>query len=221
MPLIIIDKPKGITSHDVIYQLRKITGIKKIGHAGTLDPNATGVLVVGIGRDSTKKLGEITKNTKKQYIATLELGEERDTDDVEGEVLARSQLRPTINDIEKVVKKYVGKINQTPPAFSAVKIKGKKAYELARIGKAPNLKARKVDIYSLQLNSFDFPKLVLLCDVGSGTFIRSLARDIGRDLKTFAYLRDLRRTKVGKYSDKFAVSLSKLTSDNWEQYIVK
>src|SRR3989344_3729245 len=137
---LLINKPKGITSHDVVYRLRRITGIRKIGHAGTLDPNATGLLILGIGRESTKKLSLLTINTKKTYVAEIYLGEERDTDDVEGKLLNsnfdfQNKYQISKSQILKTLESFLGKQMQIPPAYSAIKVKGTKAYQYARKGK--------------------------------------------------------------------------------------
>jgi len=238
---LLIDKPKGITSHDVIFQLRKITGIRKIGHAGTLDPNATGLLIVGMGRESTKKLGRLTTDTIKVYIADIILGEERDTDDNEGKIVARSQLQahesrdaksvmddkdivaslPSLSYIEKVLDKFTGVIEQVPPAYSAIKIKGKKAYELARKGKEVEMKLRKVTIHSIEVLEYQYPLLKIKATVSSGTYIRALARDVGRELKTYGFLKNLRRTKIANINIYNSVKLKVLNSENWKNYTVE
>ncbi|MCK4588625.1 tRNA pseudouridine(55) synthase TruB [Candidatus Woesebacteria bacterium] len=219
---LLIDKPKGITSHDVIDKVRKVTGEKKVGHAGTLDPNATGLLIVGVERKATKKLGEIAKNTKKTYEAEIFLGEERDTDDAEGVVISKAKgfLPPGENEIEKILISFEGEQTQIPPIYSALKIKGKKAYELARKGKKVNLKPRKVVIYSIKLVSYKFPILEIETTVSSGTYIRALARDIGKKLSCGAYLRNLRRTKIGKFDIKDAVKLENLDRGNWKNFVI-
>ncbi len=213
--LILIDKPKGMTSHDVVDEVRRITGEKRVGHGGTLDPNATGLLIVGVGRESTKKLGQIAKN-KKEYEAEIVLGEERDTDDSEGRKLAIFNSQFSINSqiskiqIIKVLNFFLGVQEQVPPLYSAIKIKGKKAYKLAREGKKVVLQPRKVVIYSIKLLSYSYPVLRISCLVSSGTYIRALARDIGRKLGCGAYLKELRRTKIGDYNLSEAVSLTDL-----------
>jgi tRNA pseudouridine55 synthase len=234
---LLIDKPKGITSHDVVDKIRKITGEKRIGHAGTLDPNATGLLIVGVGRESTKKLGELSVNTKKKYIAEIYLGEERETDDVEGsqKQVRDSHIAKSVRDdklgldslpdlskvkIEEVNKSFVGEQEQVPPAYSAIKIKGKKAYELARRGKKVQLEPRKVTIHSIKLLSYRFPEVVIEAEVSSGTYIRALARDIGVKLGCGAYLKNLRRTQIGNFDITQAISLDKLYKDNWEGFVI-
>jgi tRNA pseudouridine55 synthase len=219
---LLIDKPKGITSHDVVDELRKITGEEKIGHAGTLDPNATGLLIVGVGRKATKKLGKITKNTKKTYQAEVFLGEERDTDDSEGVVMAKAKgvLPPSENEIRLILLSFLGQQKQKPPAYSALKIKGKKAYQLSRKGKEVKLKPRKITIYFIKLTDYKYPILKLETMVSSGTYIRALARDIGKQLSCGAYLKELRREKIGNYSVEKAIKLENLIKKNWKNFVV-
>ena len=219
---LLINKPKGITSHDVIYKLRKITGIKKIGHAGTLDPNATGLLIVGVGRESTKQLGELTTKTKKTYIADIFLGEERDTDDAEGKTTMIYEVAspPSLETVNKTLTKFTGQQSQTPPSYSAIKIKGRKSYDLARKGKSFKLEPRTVMIYKNKLLSYDYPILKVEFEVGSGTYIRSLAKDIGSVLGTGGYLKELQRTKISSYSVGDAHKLEDLTPENWQSFAV-
>ena len=207
--ILLIDKPKGWTSFDVVAKVRGILHEKKVGHGGTLDPNATGLLIIGTGVD-TKKLGEITKNQNKTYEAEIILGENRTTDDVEGETMEKFDNKPTQEEIVKVLKEFEGVQTQIPPQFSAIKIKGKKSYDQARKGIEVKFEPRKVHVYKIELVSYDYPVLKIVCDVSSGTYIRSLARDIGNKLQTGAYLNELRRTKVGEYLVEKAVSLSEL-----------
>ena len=217
---LLVDKPKGITSHDVVHRTRKITGEKKIGHAGTLDPNATGLLIGGIGRDSTRKLGQITKDTRKEYRAIIYLGETRDTDDVEGKVISKKEsiLPPSLNIVQKTLDSFKGEQDQMPPKYSALKIDGKKAYELARKGKEIKLKKRRILIHSIKLIEYEYPSLKIEVSVSSGTYIRALARDIGEKLDCGAYLKNLRRTRIGEYEIKDAVKLGELTIDNWRDF---
>ncbi len=220
--LIMVDKPKGMTSHDVIDRVRSITGEKKVGHAGTLDPNATGLLIVGVGRESTKKLGDLTKNTDKTYEAEMILGEERDTDDAEGvpvQVQGTTKL-PTLPQIEAGLKSFEGELMQVPPAYSALKIKGKPAYRYARKGQKIELKPRKVVIRYIKLVNYEYPNLFITTSVSSGTYIRSLAKDIGKKLGVGAYLNNLRRTKIGIYEVKKAIKLDKLNKSNINKYTI-
>jgi tRNA pseudouridine55 synthase len=208
---LLIDKPKGITSHDVVDEVRKITGERRVGHGGTLDPNATGLLVVGVGRESTKGLSEIAQHTKKTYEAEIFLGETRDTDDVEGKVLSHNiDVIPSDGNVQDVIQSFIGEQMQMPPSYSAIKLRGKKAYELARSGKEVILEPRRVTIYSIELIDYSYPLLKMTVEVSSGTYIRSLARDIGEKLGVGAYLKNLRRTKIGKFSVEQAKTLEEL-----------
>lgn len=210
-------KPKGPTSHDIIDRLRKMTGEQRIGHAGTLDPLASGVLVVGIGREATRRLGEVVKK-EKEYIADIFLGVESVTDDAEGltssstsgrekmrEIEKREKKEIEIEKIEKVANKFKGLIQQAPPIYSAIKVKGEKAYEAARQGKALALKPREVEIKDIQILKYEWPHLMLKVITGPGVYIRALARDIGRELKVGGYLFDLERTRVGQFTKEEAL----------------
>lgn len=217
---ILVDKPKGMTSHDVVDRVRQITGERWVGHAGTLDPNATGLLIVGVGRESTRKLGAIAKGTRKTYVADVILGEERDTDDAEGKVTERAKgvLPPSKHEVERTLNDFVGEGKQIPPQFSAIKMQGKKAYELARKGKKITLQSRFISVYRIYLMRYSYPILSFEADVSAGTYIRALARDIGRKLGMGAYLGDLRRKKIGTYSVEQAVQLESLTEKNWQEF---
>lgn len=198
--ILAVYKPKGPTSHDVIDQLRRRTGVKKIGHAGTLDPLASGVLVVGIGREATKKLGEVVKK-EKEYIAKIKLGETSTTDDEEGEKKKiQISKKPNYKKVEEAVSKFEGEILQTPPIYSAVKVKGTEAYKLARKGQIPKLEPRRVEIKEIEILKYEWPYLKLRVVTGPGVYIRALARDIGQALKTGGYLADLERTRVGDFT---------------------
>jgi tRNA pseudouridine55 synthase len=212
--ILLVDKPKGMTSHDVVGIVRKVTGERRVGHGGTLDPNATGLLIVGVGRESTKKLAEIAQHTKKTYEAEIFLGETRDTDDVEGKVLSSLSLslseRPNRNEVDKLLDSFLGEQMQMPPAFSAIKLKGKKAYELARKGQEVILKPRTIIVYTIERLEYEYPILKIVTEVSSGTYIRALARDIGEKLGCGAYLKELRRTKIGTYDIKDAMTIEML-----------
>lgn len=196
-----------MTSHDVVNRLRRITGVRKIGHGGTLDPNATGLLIVGIGREQTKNLGSISKGMDKEYEGEITLGVTSSTDDSEGELESISEVKPSKEDILSALNSFKGRQLQIPPAFSAIKLGGKKAYESARKGKPLDLPQREVTIHSIKLLNYNYPKVVISCKVSSGTYIRALARDIGKKLKTGAYLSNLKRTKIGEFDLTDAVSL--------------
>lgn len=196
-----INKPAGMTSHDVVDAVRKITKERRVGHAGTLDPFASGVLVVAVGRENTKKLERITKYTKKEYEAVLELGTTSTTGDPEG-VLEKteSKKRVTEADVRNTLPQFVGEIDQIPPLFSAVKIKGVPAYKLARKGEKTLMPKRRVTIYEIEVLEFLPPRLKLKILCGPGTYIRSLAQDLGEALGPGAYLKELVRTRVGDYT---------------------
>ncbi len=195
-----IFKPKGITSFKVISILRKITNVKKIGHGGTLDPLASGVLVVAIGKEFTKKIHlEVAK--EKEYDAEIMLGLESTTDDEEGiknlgkgsgKVIGRK-------DIEQILSQFIGTIEQIPPIYSAIKINGQESYKLARKGKEVEMKKRIVEIKSIEIMEYSYPLLSIRVTCGPGVYIRSLARDIGRNLGVGGYLHELVRTRVGEY----------------------
>jgi tRNA pseudouridine55 synthase len=204
--LLLIDKPKTWTSFDVVNYVRRIVanaeGKKpkhtKVGHTGTLDPMATGLLVLLIGKEYTRRAGELSK-LDKTYEVTMKLGETSTTADEEGEKTAVSDTVPTGKAVLEALDKLQGQIMQVPPAFSAMKINGQRAYKLAREGKAVELEARPVTIHSNELTSYDYPYVKFTSKVSSGTYIRSLVVDLGELLTTGAYMSDLRRTSVGDY----------------------
>ncbi len=209
--IVAIWKPKGPTSHDIISALRKITGVRRIGHAGTLDPLAEGVLVVGIGRDATKTLS-VNVAHEKEYLATVRLGATSTTDDAEGEKTEIEIKRnPSLEDIESLLPRFTGTIAQTPPPYSAIKLNGKKAYELARRGKEVALAPRKVIIKKIDIVSYRWPQLILKVLTGPGVYIRALARDIGEALGTGAYLETLERLRVGNFDKQKAMTIEKFT----------
>lgn len=204
--IININKPKGITSFDVIRKLRKILSIKKIGHTGTLDPLATGVLLVCVGKAT--KLAQDIEAHSKEYVAEFELGYKTDTYDTEGAVIDRVEnFSISKNELEDVLKKFVGNIKQIPPMYSAIKINGQKLYDLARKGETVEREARDIKIDYIELLSFDGKKARIKCKVSKGTYIRSLIYDIGEELKTFAVMTSLTRTSVGneKIENSFSI----------------
>jgi len=217
--IIIINKPVGITSHDVVDRLRKITGIRKIGHTGTLDPLATGVLILLIG--PATKLSQKFIGLDKTYQAKIKLGYTSNTDDREGEIKeVNLKIRPSLPEVKLALKKFIGEISQIPPMFSAKKIKGKKLYQLARQGKAIEVPGKQVVIYNIDLEKYQYPDLEIKVTCSSGTFIRALARDIGQALGTGAYLSGLVRLAVGDYLLGQAVELNELTNDNWQDFLI-
>ena len=201
--IIFVDKPAGMTSFGVVARIRRQLSLAaghkvKVGHTGTLDPFATGLLVLLAGK-ATKRAPELTK-LDKEYIATLRLGATSSTDDPEGEIIISSEC-PDLSrsDIESKLAEFRGEIQQTPPIFSAIKIHGRRAYDLARHGQSPAMPSRTVNIYSLDILDYSPPFLTLRAAVSSGTYIRALARDLGQSLSCGAYLTALRRTKVGDF----------------------
>lgn len=198
--IIIIDKPLGKTSHDMVYFMRKLTGIKKVGHTGTLDPEATGVLPICIG--SATKVADMLTLSDKRYTAELVLGMTTDTQDAEGEVLTECAVNVTAEEIENAVKSFVGEIEQVPPMYSAIKQNGKKLYELARKGIEVERKKRKIKIYEINILSIDTEEYRVKIDVlcSKGTYIRTLCEDIGMKLGVGAYMNTLRRTMTGPFA---------------------
>jgi tRNA pseudouridine55 synthase len=215
-----IDKPAGITSHDVIDRLRRLTGVRRIGHAGTLDPFATGLLVVGVGREATKKLGGFLGQDK-EYVGTMVLGGRSDTQDATGRITPESvAAMPDRTSLEAAVRKFVGQISQTPPMYSAKKIRGQKLYELARQGKEIAREPVTVTVSEMELTGYEPPKATFRVRCSSGTYIRTLAHDIGDVLKTGAYLESLRRTAIGDISIEKSIKLEELTPENWQRHLL-
>lgn len=208
-----IHKEKGPTSHDIVNKLRRITGIRKIGHAGTLDPLASGVLIIGIGRTATKQLHQIVK-FEKEYLATIRLGESSTTDDDEGEKTPHPLKKPPTKEaVLKILNTMIGEHTQMPPAYSALKIKGKAAYKIAREGKIPELKSRTVFIKSIVLQKYRWPTAQIRVVCGPGTYIRAIARDLGLQLGTGGYLTDLVRTRVGSYKLKESLTIDEFAAE--------
>ncbi len=209
--VVLIDKPTGITSHDVVAQLRKKLSEKKIGHAGTLDPFASGLLVMGIG-SGTKLLHHLF-GLDKQYLATIRLGQATTTDDLEGDVVSEASAKSvSIEQIKEEIKNLTGSIQQVPSSVSAIKIQGKRAYDLARAGEEVVIPARSVEVYHFQPTSElrmvgDFVEFDVTVDCSSGTYIRALARDLGTALGVGGHLRALRRTRIGEFSIADATSI--------------
>lgn len=195
---LIVDKPAGITSHDVVAFARRRLKTKKIGHTGTLDPLATGLLVLGVGLGT--RLIEYLVGCDKEYEAEIFFGATSSTCDADGEIKQNLEAQAfTKEELEKVLPKFIGQIFQIPPKHSAIKISGKAAYERARAGESFEMKAREVKIHSIEIVKFAYPNVELKISCGSGTYIRSIARDLGEQLNTGAYLSKLKRTKVGNF----------------------
>ncbi len=204
-------KPKGISSYDVIRIIKKnfILQDKKIGHAGTLDPLASGVLIILIGKEFTKKFEDF-KNLEKEYIAEIYLGKTSNTYDEAGEKnKIKINKKPTIDEIKNILKEFKGEILQTPPIFSAKKIRGKPAYLYARKNMEIEIKPQKVEIKNIKILKYSWPILKIKTVVSSGTYIRSIAHNIGQKLKTGAYLKNLIRTRIGSFSIKNCIKIDK------------
>lgn len=199
-------KPKGITSHDVVARLRKVTKIKQIGHTGTLDPFATGVLPVCIGK-STRLIEYLDDD--KEYLATVQFGKNTDSYDLDGEIVEVFDKKVSQDEVEKALRGFEGEISQLPPIFSAIKVNGKKLYDYARAGESVEIKPRVVHISKIELKDFDeksqVAKVLVACS--KGTYIRSIAYDLGKNLGCGAYLSALERTKAGKFHLDTAVML--------------
>ncbi|MFA6436934.1 MAG: tRNA pseudouridine(55) synthase TruB [Candidatus Paceibacterota bacterium] len=218
--IILINKPAGPSSHDIVNYVRRTTGAKKVGHAGTLDPFAEGLLIILIGRDATKEQRKFL-NSDKEYIATMKIGAETDTYDKTGSIMnVYKKTLPSEKEIRIILKSFIGKINQIPPSFSAKKIQGRRAYKLAREGKKIDLEPVEILIKKIALLNYDAPLLQLEILCSAGTYIRSLAHDIGQKLSNGAYLEKLTRTKIGKFKLEKALDIDKLTSKNWTKCLI-
>jgi tRNA pseudouridine55 synthase len=221
--VLVVDKPVGMTSHDVVEIIRRGTGIRRAGHTGTLDPRASGVLVVLIG--PAVRLSQYVAASDKRYQAIIRLGASTDTYDADGK-FTRSEVPVNITEEEfrRVLKSFEGEIVQTPPPFSAVKVKGRKAYELARAGEEVELAPRKIKVYHLDVLEWAPPEVVIDVYCSSGTYVRSLANDLGNALGCGAYLVGLRRTKSGRFTLRDAVTLRRLQeafqNGTWYQYLI-
>lgn len=195
--ILLVDKPKGKMSFSLVSRLRKLLGVKKIGHAGTLDPFATGVMVMLIGREFTK-LSDTFLNNDKEYIATLKLGVATDSFDCDGEITETSEFIPTQEMIEAAIAQFQGAIQQTPPMFSAKKIKGQKLYDLARKGLTVERQPVEITV-KITFIEYNYPSLVIDVTCSKGTYIRSIADDLGKVLTCRAHLTDLKRTRSGNF----------------------
>lgn len=214
-----INKPPNITSHDVVDRVRQITGIRKIGHAGTLDPFATGVLIILIDR-ATKKQQKFMRQ-EKEYYCVIILGATSDTFDRTGRIQKISDARPSRQEIEETIKDFIGTIEQTPPLYSAIKIQGKRLYQLARKGIKVKPEPRKVTIRSIKILKYVYPYITIQVTCESGTYIRSLANDIGEKLGVGGYIQELIRIRIGNYSIEHAIDLETLDSNNWKELSIE
>ncbi len=202
---LIIDKPIGLTSTQVGNKIKKALNVKKIGHAGTLDPFASGILPLAIGEAT--KTAQFLQHTYKTYEFTLEFGKATDTADCDGKIIAESKIMPTKKQITAILPYFIGEITQTPPKYSAIKINGKRAYKMARKGEDFIIPKRQITIYDLKCNSFLNNVATFTVKCSSGTYVRTLGEDIAKKVGTIGYLSQLKRTSVGIFSLKNAISL--------------
>jgi tRNA pseudouridine55 synthase len=221
--VLVVDKPIGLTSHDVVQIIRRGTGIRRAGHTGTLDPRASGVLVILIG--PAVRLSEYVSASDKRYQATIRLGSSTDTYDSEGNITDSSPITDISEDqFSEVLLKFIGKIEQVPPPYSAVKVKGRKAYEMARAGEEVDLEPRIIQVYSLDVLEWAPPEVVIDVYCSSGTYVRSLANDLGKTLGTGAHLVGLRRTKSGRFTLRDAVPMRRLKeafdAGDWYKFLI-
>ena len=212
--LLLVNKPSGITSFKVVSIIRKTLKVKKVGHCGTLDPLAVGLMIVLVGKSATKQQDKFMKQDK-VYYAKIKLGIKTDTGDLEGQIISQSDFSNiTLEQIKSVCNSFIGETEQEPPMYSALKVNGKKLYELARKGITVERKKRKITIYNIDVLSFDGSEIEIRVKCSSGTYIRVLAQDIGTKLNTDATLSYLRREQIGPFSLDNAVSLENITPEN-------
>jgi tRNA pseudouridine55 synthase len=221
--VLVVDKPVGLTSHDVVQIIRRGTGIRRAGHTGTLDPRASGVLVILIG--PAVRLSEYVSASDKRYQATIRLGSSTDTYDSEGIITSTAEVGDiSEEDFDEILQKFVGEMEQVPPPYSAIKVKGRKAYEMARKGEDVELEPRIINVYSLEILEWAPPEAVIDVYCSSGTYVRSLANDLGKEMGTGAHLVGLRRTKSGRFTLRDAVPLRRLQeafdAGNWYKFLI-
>ena len=218
--IIVINKEKEYTSHDVVAKLKKKLNISKVGHTGTLDPNATGVLPILIGKGT--KFSKYLINHDKIYEVELELGKKTDTADIEGKVIEEKNVDEKYikENLLQVLESFVGKQEQIPPMYSAIKKNGKKLYEYARAGEKVEIEPRKIEIYKIDLNKYDKNIISFVVSCSKGTYIRSLCEDIAEKLNTVGYMKNLKRLQVGKFNIKDAVYIDDIDLKNVNDYLI-
>ena len=215
--LLCIDKPAGLTSHDVVRNIRSISSIRRVGHTGTLDPLATGLLIICLG--PATRLAEYIVALPKSYDAIILLVQETDTYDAEGEIVAEAPVSVTKIDLDQILAQFLGQIEQIPPIYSAIKQDGQPLYKRARQGLTVTRKARLVTIHEIELLSWESPILQLRVACSSGTYIRSLAHDLGQQLDCGGHIRTLRRNSIGPFDVDDAVSLGEVSKANWREFL--
>lgn len=218
--LLIINKPKGYTSHDIVNIVRKKLNTKKVGHTGTLDPNATGVLPILVG--TATKISKYLVEHEKTYVATIKLGKKTDTGDAEGKVIEQDNNFENLakEKIENVLKCFIGKQNQIPPMYSAIKVDGKKLYEYAREGKKVELQAREIEILDIDLITHNKNEIEFSVRCSKGTYIRTLCEDIAKELGTIGYMKELQRTSVNEFDIEDSILLDDLDNINIQEKII-
>lgn len=216
----VINKEKEYTSHDVVAKLKKKLNISKVGHTGTLDPNATGVLPILIGKGT--KFSKYLINHDKIYEVELELGKKTDTADIEGKVIEEENVDEKYikENLLQVLESFVGKQEQIPPMYSAIKKNGKKLYEYARAGEKVDIEPRKIEIYKIDLNKYDKNIITFVVSCSKGTYIRSLCEDIAEKLNTVGYMKNLKRIQVGKFNIKDAVYIDDIDLKNVNDHLI-
>ena len=217
--IIAVNKPKDWTSFDVVNKIKHLLKIKRVGHLGTLDPMATGVLLVTVGKAT--KLFDYFQNKKKTYLAKFEFGYETDTLDITGKITKKTDTLPLIDDIKKSINKFIGEIEQVPPKYSAKNINGKRAYQLARNNEEFELKPKLVKIDDIKIVDYSNNILTVIISCGSGTYIRSICRDLAEKLNSYATMIELVRTGVGRINLKNCVNIQELDESNIRNYIIK
>lgn len=224
--VVIINKPKGMTSQNVVSKVKRILNEKKVGHAGTLDPNATGVLPILVGKAT--KISKYLIEHDKSYEAIIKLGEKRSTGDIEGDIVEKKEIKLdkyTSEYIQNILNMFLGKTKQIPPMYSAIKVNGKKLYEYAREGKEVELKERDIEIFNIQLKNVDYEnqEISYIVDCSKGTYIRTLCEDIAKKLNTVGYMKELTRLRVDKFNISNAITLEELeekkNNSNFEDII--
>lgn len=217
--IIVINKEKDYTSHDVVAKLKKKLNISKVGHTGTLDPNATGVLPILIGKGT--KFSKYLINHDKTYKAKIELGKKTDTADVEGNVIEEKPVDTEYikQNLVQVLESFVGKQEQVPPMYSAIKKNGKKLYEYARKGEKIEVEPRKIEIYKIELVEYNEKKIDFIVSCSKGTYIRSLCEDIAEKLNTVGYMKNLERLQVGEFNIEKSVLIDDVNTENIEKYL--
>lgn len=218
--IIVINKEKEYTSHDVVAKLKKKLNISKVGHTGTLDPNATGVLPILIGKGT--KFSKYLINHDKIYEVELELGKKTDTADIEGKVIEEENVDEKYikENLLQVLESFVGKQEQIPPMYSAIKKNGKKLYEYARAGEKVDIEPRKIEIYKIDLNKYDKNIISFIVSCSKGTYIRSLCEDIAEKLNTVGYMKNLKRLQVGEFNIKDAVYIDDINLENVDEHLI-